>query len=65
MEGTAISFSHKEIEKDRIVARQAEGIVASERASLQERSAVIEAFVEYKAKRKRDKKGKNKCKTAA
>ncbi|KAF8746781.1 Glycosyltransferase family 28 N-terminal domain [Rhizoctonia solani] len=58
IEGTARSLSHKEIGKERIVARRAEGIVASERASLQEQYAVIEAFVEYKAKRKGDKKGK-------
>ncbi|KAF8754806.1 Glycosyltransferase family 28 N-terminal domain [Rhizoctonia solani] len=62
IEGTARSLSHKEIGKERIVARRAEGIVASERASLQEQYAVIEAFVEYKAKRKGDKKGKGKMK---
>ncbi|CAE6497736.1 unnamed protein product [Rhizoctonia solani] len=61
MEGTMRSFAHKETGKDRIVARRAQGIVASEHATLQERNAVIEAFVEYKAKKKRDRKGKGKA----
>ncbi|CUA71983.1 Sterol 3-beta-glucosyltransferase UGT80B1 [Rhizoctonia solani] len=61
IEGTVRSFAHKETGRDRIVARRAQGIVASELATLQERNEVIEAFVEYKAKRKRDRKGKGKA----
>ncbi|KAJ1305423.1 hypothetical protein OPQ81_000433 [Rhizoctonia solani] len=60
IEGTLRSFSHKESSKDRIAFRRAQGITAAEHATLQERNAVIEAFVEHKAKRKRDRKGKGK-----
>lgn len=61
IEGTVRSFAHKENGKDRIVARRAQGIMASERATLQEQNAVIEAFVEFKAKKKRERKGKGKA----
>lgn len=63
MEGTAKDLRalfRKEIGKERLATRHAEGVLAVKRASQRDRDVVIKAFAAYKVRTQREKKGKGK-----